>query len=208
MFATVGDVPTQVDIMESQEVETRILQELQNRRLMETHFPMLTCFGIPDVSVTVHSHFLTYLATLGQSLGFAAVAECPIPNVSNSQWASLGSVRPDSVWFTKENNQPTAALEFERFETGDEGKLRGKVENLAIAFYQSGGLLQRTVFVYWVRSGSMPRSLKPVLRAYQEGFIRRGYDVPAPDCPLTVIKCVLRQVEDRLVISEFIPHPS
>lgn len=194
--------------MDSQEIEARILQELQSRHLMENHFPMLTRFGIPDVSVTIHSHFLTYLTTLGQSLGFAAVAECPIPVSSDSQWASLGSVRPDSVWFTKEGIRPTVALEFERFETSDEGKLREKVENLAIAFYQSGELLQRTVLLYWVRSGSMPRSLEPVLRAYREGFSRWGYDVPAPACPLTVLKCVLRRIEDRLVVSEFIPHPS
>ena len=200
-----GDAPDRVEhTMNSRDLEARILQGLRNRQLMREHFPMLTGCGIPDVSVTVHSHFLTYLATLGQSLGFAAITECPIPAVPGSQWISLGTVRPDSVWFTKLDVQPVVALEFERFETGDEGKLREKVENLAIAFHQSGGTLQRTVLIYWVRSGSAPRSLEPIVRGYRGGFRRRGIDVPAPASPLTVVKCVLRRTEDRLVVSEFV----
>jgi hypothetical protein len=207
MSAIVGDVLRLVgNGMNSNEIEALILRELQDRQLMDTFFPMLTRFGIPDISNTVHSHFLTYLATLGQSLGFVAVADCPVVVATGNKWTSLGIVRPDSIWFSKEKIDPLVALEFERFEKGDEGKLQEKIENLAIAFFQSGRLLQRSVLLYWVRSGSSPRSLEPVLRPYQNGFTRRGYDIPPSSCPLTVVKCVLRGMQDRLIISEFVHH--
>ena len=170
--------------------------------VMERHFPMLLASGVPDVSVTVHSHFLTFLARIGQSLNYSAVTECPI------WWAQpngLGNVRADSVWFEKPNNNPTLAFEFERFERGDEKKLRGKVENLAVASLATPDL-KLCVLVYWVRSGSTPRSMDAIVTTYRDGFRRRGHNVPPGRAPLMLVKCVMRPVVDskRLVFGEFL----
>lgn len=178
-----------------------VFDGLTNRKLMVEHFPMLLS-GIPDIGLTVHSHFLTVLATAGQSQGYSAVAECPI------WWArhnGLGDVRADSVWFEKHSGEASLAFEFERFERGDEGKLRGKVENLAIASTASPSL-KLCVLIYWVRSGSAPRSMDAIIATYREGFRRRGSDVAPARTPLMIIKCVMRPALDfeRIVFGEFL----
>lgn len=179
-----------------------VFDGLTNREMMVNHFPMLLSPGIPDIGVTVHSHFLTFLASAGQSQGYAAVAECPI------WWArdnGLGDVRADSVWFEKQSGNVSIAFEFERFERGDEGKLRGKVENLAIAAAATPSL-KLCVLIYWVRSGSAPRSMDAIIATYRDGFRRRGSDVAPAHTPLMIIKCVMRPAPDseRLVFGEFL----
>jgi hypothetical protein len=170
---------------------------------MPKHFPMLVGSGVADVSLTVHSHFLTYLATVGQSMGFPAIAECPVV-WDGTRLAKLGDVRADSIWFSSESMDPKVAMEFERFEKGDEAKLRGKVENLAIAGLAAPSL-ELAVLIYWVRSGSNPRSMDSVVANYRDGFRRRGVNVPASSVPLMIVKCVLRPGDDgRLVFGEFL----
>ena len=180
----------------------RVLDALRDVSLMERHFPMLLRGGIPDVGLTVHSHFLTFLATAGQHTGYAAVAECPVA------WAGdhsrLGDVRADSVWFDHETLEPVAAFEFERFERGDEPKLRQKVQNLAIASLATPRL-QMTALIYWVRTGSAPRGMESVVACYREGFRRRGQQVAGGRAPLMIVKCVFRRGEDdRLLFGEFL----
>ncbi len=175
---------------------------LSDRSLMEQQFPMLMVAGIPDIGLTVHSHFLTLLAGVGQSQGYAAVAECPI------WWArdrGLGDVRADSVWFEKGSGDPALAFEFERFERGDESKLRGKVENLAIASTATPSL-KLCVLIYWVRSGSAPRSMDGIIATYRDGFRRKGNNVTPARTPLLIVKCVMRPAAtaERLVFGEFL----
>lgn len=175
---------------------------LTNRALMMDYFPMLLSSGIPDIGLTVHSHFLTFLATAGQSQGYSAVSECPI------WWPrdiGLGDVRADSVWFKKESGEASIAFEFERFERGDEGKLRSKVENLAIASSVTPSL-ELCVLIYWVRSGSAPRGMDAVVGTYRDGIRRRGRYVAPPRTPLMIIKCVMRPVPDSgcLLFGEFL----
>jgi len=163
---------------------------------------MLLTAGIPDSGLTVHSHFLTFLVGVGQSRGYSAVAECPI------WWArdgDLGDVRADSVWFEKGTDDASLAFEFERFERGDEGKLRSKVENLAIASNATPSL-RLCVLVYWVPSGSAPRSMDGIIATYREGFRRRGNEVAPARTPLMIVKCVMRPAPDseRLVFGEFL----
>jgi len=179
-----------------------VFDGLTNRELMVEHFPMLLSSGIPDIGLTVHSHFLTVLATAGQSQGYSAVAECPIWWARNN---GLGDVRADSVWFEKHSGEASLAFEFERFERGDEGKLRGKVENLAIASTATRSM-KLCVLIYWVRSGSAPRSMDAIIATYREGFRRRGSDVGPARTPLMIIKCVMRPAPDsgRLVFGEFL----
>ena len=169
---------------------------------MEQHFPMLLTTGIPDLMLTVHSHFLTFLASVGQSLNYSAVAECPI------WWApenGPGDVRADSVWFDKADGSPSLAFEFERFERGDESKLRVKVENLAIASNATPNLAL-CVLAYWVRSGSAARSMDAIIAPYRDGFRRRGKDVATARTPLMIVKCVMRPAAypDRLLFGEFL----
>jgi len=183
-------------------IVSQAIDALCDAAMMERHFPMLIRAGIRDVGLTVHSHFLTFLATAGQHIGFAAVAECPV--VWADEYARLGDVRADSVWFDRHTLDPVAAFEFERFDRGDEPKLREKVQNLAIASLATPGI-QMTGLIYWVRSGSAPRSMESVVACYRDGFRRRGQQVPGGKAPLVIVKCVLRQgAGDRLLFGEFL----
>ena len=180
----------------------QVFSGLTNQDLMAQHFPMLLTTGIRDIGLTVHSHFLTLLAALGQSMDYSAVAECPI-------WWTLdnafGDIRADSVWFDKTSGAASLAFEFERFERGDESKLRGKVENLAVASSATPAL-GLCVLVYWVRSGSAPRSMDAIVASYRDGFRRKGMDVGPARTPLMIAKCVMRPAADseRLLFGEFL----
>jgi hypothetical protein len=181
---------------------SRVMGALHDGAIMGRHFPMLVRGGVPDVGLTVHSHFLTFLTTVGQHLGFAAVADCPV--TWSPELASLGDVRADSVWFDHETLVPTAAFEFERFERGDEPKLRQKVENLAVAALATP-TLKISSLVYWVLSGSTPHSMESVVAPYRDGFRRRGQQVRGGTAPLMVIKCVMRHAEGGgLLFGEFL----
>jgi hypothetical protein len=188
---------------ESEDTAARLFAALSNTALMAQHLPMLLTCGVADVGVTIHSHFLTFLATVGQSLKFAAVADCPVLWVPES--AKSCDVRADSIWFDPRSYQAVVAAEFERFERGDETKLQWKIQNLAIA---STALhtLRLAVLIYWVRSGSAPRSMDSVVTSYREGFRRNGHNVPPATCPLMIVKCVMRDgpVADQIVFGEFL----
>lgn len=183
---------------------TALANEFASRQVMADRFPMLTRHGIPDTDLTIHSHFLSYLAALAHPLGYSGVVECPLPALPGSRWAKLGEVRPDVVWFDKADNAPVATFEFERFERGGESKLRTKVENLSIAHLRSGQRLQLAVLIYWVRSGVAPRAVQEVSARYYTGFVRRGMRVPAAGCPLRVFKCTWRSVTGGLVVSDIL----
>lgn len=181
----------------------RIMELLSKGKVMEEHFPMLLRTGIPDVGLTVHSHFLTFFTTVGQRLGYAAVTECPIS--WSTEDSKLFDLRADSVWFDVDNLQPRVIIEFERFERGDEAKLRQKVENLAIAA-QATPKLDLSILVYWARSGYTPHSMDSVVSVYSKGFRRKGHSIRPATKPLIIIKCVMRNKnkENRLFFGEFL----
>ena len=179
--------------------------ELASRQVMAEQFPMLTYHGVPDADLTIHSHFLSYLAALAQPLGCSGVVECPLPIPPGDRWAALGEVRPDVVWFDKKDGVPVAAFEFERFEPGGESKLQTKVENLSIAYLRSRGQLQLAVLIYWLRSGTAPKEVRQVSARYQAGFVRKGIRVPAAGCPLRIFKCTWRPVAGGMVVSDVLP---
>ena len=181
-----------------------LVSEFTSRQVLAEHFPMLARHGIPDADLTIHSHFLSYLAALAQPLGYSGIVECPLPVGSDHRWAKLGEVRPDVVWFDKSDNAPVAAFEFERFERGDEAKLRGKIENLDIAYLRSDGRLQMTALVYWVRSGIAPQTIREAAGGYHTGFARRGIHVPPAGCPLYIFKCAWRAAPGGLVVSDIL----
>jgi len=187
------------------DLATALVNEFASRQVMAAQFPMLTYHGVPDADLTIHSHFLSYLAALAQPLGYSGIVECPLPVAANDRWADLGEVRPDVVWFDKGDNAPVAAFEFERFERGGESKLRTKIENLNIAYLRSGGQLQLAVLIYWMRSGVAPRAMREASVRYRTGFVRRGIQVPPAGCPLHIFKCTWRPVAGGLIVSDVLP---
>ncbi len=180
-----------------------VFSAVSDMTLMAENFPMLLQSGIPDRGVTIHSHFLTYLSSCGQKAGYSAITECPV-SISES-FQGIGEIRADSVWFDKTDLSPKIAFEFERFEKGDEKKLKQKVENLAITAALSESI-ELAVLAYWVRSGSMPRNMDGVVAPYGSSFRRKGIVVPKAMTPLMVIKCVMKSSGDTqdLVFGEFL----
>jgi hypothetical protein len=193
------------DRRNSVEPSAALASEFTSHHVMMEQFPMLVRHGIPDVDLTIHSHFLSYLAALAQPLGYSGIVECPLLVNPDSRWAALGEVRPDVIWFDRVDNVPLVAFEFERFDRGTASKLRTKVENLNIAYLRSEKRLQLAVLIYWVRSGVAPKAIREVTRGYWNGFVRRGVRVPAAGCPLHIFKCAWRSVPGGLVVSDILP---
>ncbi|MDD5367592.1 MAG: hypothetical protein PHQ40_00785 [Anaerolineaceae bacterium] len=182
----------------------RLKAEFASRRVMGEFFPMLTQHGLEDTDVAIHSHMLSYLACVGQQLGFSGIAECPLPSSNDLRLAALGEVRADVLWVDRQTNSPVVAFEFERFQTkNDEVQLRRKIENLAITSLRSSGSLQHCFLIYWLRSGTSPQNLRDQRSTYQHGFVRNGVQVPPPNCPLTIAKCVFSRRNQRgMIISD------
>ena len=174
-------------------ISETVFSAVSNKSHMAENFPMLLQTGIPDRGLTIHSHFLTYLSSCGQKAGYSAISEYPMS--INELFNGIGEIRADSVWFDKTDLSPRIAFEFERFEKGDEKKLKQKVENLAITA-ALGESLELAVLVYWVRSGSMPRSMDGVVAPYGSSFRRNGIVIPKAVTPLMVIKCVMKSSGD------------
>src|SRR5580704_5572695 len=107
--ASVKDGGNSILTNESEDTASRLLAALSNTALMAQHLPMLLACGVPDVGVTIHSHFLTFLVTVGQSLEFAAVADCPVLWAPES--ARPGDVRADSIWFDPRSYEAVVAAE-------------------------------------------------------------------------------------------------
>jgi len=184
-------------------ISGKIFSAINDQRLMAEKFPMLLQSGIPDRGMMIHSHFLTYLSSCGQKAGYSAITECPVG--INESLHGVGEIRADSVWFNKDDLSPRIAFEFERFEKGDEKKLKQKVENLAITAVLSESL-ELAVLVYWVRSGSMPRNMDGVVAPYGSSFRRNGIVIPKSVTPLIVIKCVMKSYGDtqNFIFGEFL----
>ena len=184
-------------------ISGKIFSAINDQRLMTEKFPMLLQPGIPDRGMMIHSHFLTYLSSCGQKAGYSAITECPVG--INESLQGIGEIRADSVWFNKDDLSPRIAFEFERFEKGDEKKLKQKVENLAITAVFSKSL-ELAVLVYWVRSGSVPRNMDGIVAPYGTSFRRNGTVVPKAVTPLIVIKCVMKSYGDtqNLIFGEFL----
>ncbi len=181
--------------MNISQVEQYLDTEFQQFKIGQKKFPLLFQNGVADAAV--HSAGLGYLLSLGLNYGLSAIPEYPITTHSLSEWKDAGRVYPDSIWFHPETLKPWVAFEFERFERGDENKIRSKVENLAISYYQSGRTIELCVFIYWLRSSLAPKSIEPLFKAFTKGFTRQRIKIPPPNCKLLVYKVVMRQVEEQ-----------
>ena len=148
--------------------------------------------GIDDAAV--HSAGVSYLLAFGLEIGLPAIAEYPITLHSSDTWKRIRRVFPDAVWFRPSTHQPWVAFEFERFERGDENKIRDKVENLVLSYYQSGKCLELCVFIYWLRSSLAPRSMTPVFNTISKGFTYQGKPIPPPGCRFLLYKMVMTEI--------------
>jgi len=181
----------------------KIFSAISQTAVLNKHFPMLIKDGIPDTGLNIHSHFLTFFTSIGQHLGFSAVTECPV--IWPNEAAKFGDIRADSIWFDPHSLNPQVVVEFERFERGDENKLRQKIENLALAT-QAYPSLKLALLVYWVRTGNAPHSMDKIVECYNSGFRRHGYKARPARTPLMIVKCVMRENidNDKLLFSEFL----
>ena len=146
-----------------------VRQEFKTGELRRKVFPMMTDYGIPDHSETVHSHGLNYITAIGRKLNnVTAISECPI-HAPNS---SLDTVRPDSVWFDLTNNQPLLVAEFERYNNSaaKQKKLKEKLKNLLIAYHQLNCCLESILFVYWSYAGVTANNIQDITTIIDEGL--------------------------------------
>ena len=149
--------------------EDWVNKELKEGKVRNKVFPMLTEFGVPDYSETVHSYGLNYLTAIGRELeGITAVSECPV----FAPESSLSEVRPDSVWFNIEDNDPLLIAEFERYDNSitKQKKLKQKLQNLVIGYHQLGGDLEYLLLVYWSYPGVTIRKKDELISILNEGF--------------------------------------
>jgi len=179
--------------MQIDEVEWLLEKEFENYTIGKRHFPSLFHLGVSDS--VVHSAGVSYLLSLGLEFGIPAIAEYPVSIHAIEPWNQLGRVRPDSIWFHPKTHQPWIAFEFERFERGDENKIRGKVENLILSYHQSQKTIELCVFIYWLRSSLAPRSIAPIFNTISKGFKKQGHKVSPPGCKFLVYKTVLTEMK-------------
>ncbi len=145
---------------------TRICTSMEDKAFIQQHYPMLTEWGVRDTDVMVHSLGCSVWNTLGDTLDFMAVAECPAPT-------ALGAdIRTDSTWFCKQKQTPKVVIEFERFDGTANGqrKLEEKVSNLMEAsarWQQQPSLL---VLSAWSQGVVSAPDTDGLLKRFRQGF--------------------------------------
>ncbi|MDM4018175.1 hypothetical protein [Roseiconus lacunae] len=133
--------------MSSSQIRSALSREFATLEFARAEFPMLTTWGVRDESVSVHSLGFNYLAALGRHLGFWAATEYPI-RVGNT------FVRPDFVWWSKDDQQVKLIGEFERYEAGQQPKLIDKAKNLMLSYEALERSPEAMVLVPWTLSGT------------------------------------------------------
>ena len=145
-----------------------VIQDLEIARQL---LPIWTDWGVLDEGVSIHSLGVSYLTHLGQYLGYASIAEFPVSR--QGDYANIGhDVRPDSIWFDRQTQQPFLIAEFERYGgIDDQAKLESKVANLLLAHHCLGETAQFLVLAYWTQGLA---SLPDHARFYQ--ILQHGFE--------------------------------
>lgn len=178
----------------SMDLETLLQQldlEFREFRFGTAKFPLLFGKGLDNSAV--HAAGVSYLLALGIEFGLSSIAEYPITVHADEHWKTLGKIMPDAVWFHPQTHQPWVAFEFERFEPGDELKIKDKTKNLVLSYYQSRQNIEACVLIYWLRSGFAPKDLDPVTNIFSRGFLADQMTIPPPQCRFLAYKFVLSQ---------------
>ncbi|MEK4138296.1 hypothetical protein MHB75_09285 [Kurthia sp. FSL E2-0154] len=198
--------------MDKEEIKEWIIQEFKNGKIRDTWFPMLSVSGVRDYSETVHSTGLNYITEIGRQLdGYTAVSEYPVYPINGNFGHSITrEVRPDSIWYDKEDLKPVLVSEFERFENSKakNDKLREKIENLLIAYHQLGGNLPIILFVYWSYSGIVPKDIEKYISIFDEGFrLPNGIyinGINSFESDYLVFQAVAKGNKEKLTINQWI----
>jgi hypothetical protein len=198
--------------MDKEEIKEWIIQEFKCGYIRDTSFPMLSISGVRDYSETVHSMGLNYITEIGRRLdGFTAISECPVyPINENFSHSVTREVRPDSIWYNKENLKPVLVSEFERFENSKakNDKLREKIENLLIAYHQLGRNLPIILFVYWSYNGIVPKDIEKYISIFDEGFrLPNGTyinGINSFESDYLVFQAVAQGTKEKLTINQWI----
>ena len=133
--------------MNAAQIRSALSREFASLEFARAEFPMLTAWGVRDESVSVHSLGFNYLAALGRHLGFWAATEYPI---------RVGGtfIRPDFVWWSRDDQKVKLIGEFERFEAGQQSKLVDKAKNLMLSYNALGQCPEAMVLVPWTVAGT------------------------------------------------------
>lgn len=187
-------------------------------------FPMMTKFGVRDYSETVHSLGLNYITSIGRYIdGIAAISECPVypykEKNTYSEYAADGAgvygdtineVRPDSIWFSKEDNSPILICEFERYEKSKRKdlKIKEKIENLLLAYHQLDGNVPIILFVYWSYATENPGDIDEYISLLDTGFRKsNGIYIPGINGIKTsylIYRCVAIGNSENLKLNQWV----
>ncbi|MEG2867883.1 MAG: hypothetical protein RR894_09055 [Terrisporobacter sp.] len=209
--------------MNKREIINFIKSEFENGDIRNNLFPMMTKFGVRDYSETVHTLGLNYITALGRYIeGVSTISECPVYPHKEDKYvkriadeeAVYGSktthVRPDSVWFSKEDNTPILICEFERYEKNKRKdiKLIQKIQNLLISYHQLGGNVPIILFVYWSYANENPGDIDEYISIFDKGFkTDKGSYIQGIDALKTtyiVYRCVASGDEANLKLNQWV----
>lgn len=210
--------------MNKNKILSFIKEEFKNGSIRNDMFPMMSKFGVRDYSETVHSLGLNYITAIGRYIdGIAAISECPVyPHKGNRDCSDyvaegleaygvkINEVRPDSIWFSKEDNKPILICEFERYEKNKRKdlKIKEKIENLLIAYHQLGGNVPVILFVYWSYATENPGEIDEYISILDNGF-RKSNGVYIPgingiDTSYLIYRCVAIGNSENLKLNQWV----
>lgn len=153
-------------------IEAEIRSEFAHLAFAGSEFPMLTRWGVPDFSQTIHSLGCNYLAALGRHLNCLACTEYPIRLPGNQE---SRSVRADIAWWDRETEYPLLIGEFERCEPGKAGPgLAAKARNLLYAHRVLPPGPRVLLLMGWKQTGTPTGDLTAVKGPVCDGFCPPG----------------------------------
>jgi len=153
---------TATDITQALDEEFRTLSFLRDS------FPMLTDWAVRDESVLIHSLGCNYLAALGRHLGFWAINECPFRVTGGN------TIRPDAVWWKKDDRQVMFLAEFERYQAGQDAKLAAKAKNLVETYAAINPKPVVALLLTWVFAGTDLKGARAAGTVAYNGFAGTG----------------------------------
>lgn len=213
-----------VHLMDREKIVEFIKEEFKTGNIRNKLFPMMTKFGVRDYSETVHTVGLNYITAIGRFIdGVTSLSECPVfpysekshygEMVAESQ-ASYGikvnEVRPDSIWYSKEDNSPILICEFERYEKNrrKDLKIKEKIQNLLLAYHQLGENVPIILFVYWSYAGKNPGDIDEYISILDKGFKKNdGIYIQGINTFKTtylVYRCVASGNIDNLTLNQWV----